>query len=191
MYTTSDLKKGLILDFEGAPHVVESLSVSTPQARGASTIHKVRLRNLKTKQKTDKSFRGGDTFGVPDFEKRPIQFLYKDQEAYNFMDKASYDQFAFQAEDVEWESKFLIEDLDGIVALVYNEEIIGLELPPQVVLEITETNPAVKGNSATARSKPATLETGHVVQVPEHISQGEGALVDTRTGEYLGRAQKS
>lgn len=190
MYSTSDLKKGLIIDFEGAPHMVESLNVSTPQARGASTIHKVRLRNLRTKQKIDKSFRGGDTFGVPDFEKRPIQFLYRDADAFNFMDRESFDQFSFQAEDVEWEAKFLIEDLEGIVALVYNDEIIGLELPPQVVLEITETNPAVKGNSATSRSKPATLETGHVVQVPEHIAQGEGALVDTRTGEYLGRAQK-
>ena len=127
---------------------------------------------------------------MPDFERRPIQLLYRDGDAFNFMDKESYDQFSFQIEDLEWESKFIIEDLEGVVSLVYNEEIIGLQLPPTVVLEITETNPAVKGNSATARTKPATLQTGHVIQVPEHVAQGERVSVDTRTGDFLGRANK-
>lgn len=187
MYTTSDLKKGLIIDFEGAPHLVETLSVSTPQARGGATIYKVRLRNLKTKLKVDKSFRGGETFGQPDFEKRPVQFLYRDQDSYHFMDSQTYDQFVFEREDIEDESRFLKEQME-LKSFVYNEEVIGLELPPVVELEIVETAPAVRGNSATARSKPATLETGHIIQVPEHISQGIMARVDTTTGEFLGKA---
>ncbi|MCB9833900.1 MAG: elongation factor P [Planctomycetes bacterium] len=187
MYTTSDLKKGLIIDFEGAPHLVESLSVSTPQARGGATIYKVRLRNLKTKIKTDKSFRGGETFGQPDFQKRPVQFLYRDQDTFHFMDAQSYDQFAFEREDIDWECNFLKEEM-SLFSYVYNEQVIGLDLPPVVELEITETAPAVRGNSATARTKPATLETGHVIQVPEHISQGILARVDTSTGEFLGKA---
>ncbi len=187
MYTTSDLKKGLIIDFEGAPHLVETLSVSSPQARGGATIYKVRLRNLKTRLKTDKSFRGGDTFAQPDFEKRSVQFLYRDQDSFHFMDAKSFDQFSFEREDIEWESLFLKEEME-LKCFVYNEEVIGLELPPVVELEITETDPAVRGNSATARTKPATLETGHVIQVPEHISTGTVARVDTATGEFLGKA---
>ncbi len=85
-------------------------------------------------------------------------------------------------------SQFLKDELEGIMCLIYNEEVIGLQLPTTVTLEITETPPAIKGASATARTKPATLETGHVVQVPEHISTGDNVNVDTRTGEFLGRA---
>lgn len=189
MFSTSDLKRGLIVEWEDAPHVVESVHVSTPSARGANTIHKVRLRNLKTKQKRDASFRGGDTFGEPDFEKRPCQLLYKDAQGYHFMDQQSFEQFSFQAADLEWETKFLKDEQDDILALVYNGEVIGLELPTTVTLRIVETPPSMKGASATARSKPATLETGHVVNVPEYIEPGEMLTVDTRTGESLGRAQ--
>ena len=91
MYNTSDLKRGLILELDGAPHLVESVQVSTPSARGATTIHKVRMRNLKTRQKVDRSFRGGDTFGVPDVDRRSVQFLYRDPEAFHFMDEENYD----------------------------------------------------------------------------------------------------
>ncbi|MEE9393894.1 MAG: elongation factor P [Planctomycetota bacterium] len=189
MYNTSDLKRGLIIDFEDAPYIVESYQSSDPRARGATVIHKVRLRNLKTKQKLDKSFRSGDTFGVPDFSRQKVQFLYADSDAFHFMDLTSYEQFFLPAGDLEWESKFLVEEME-VLALIYKESPIALELPPTVALTITQTNPAVKGNSATSRTKPATLETGHSVQVPEHISEGERLNIDTRTGDFLGRATK-
>ncbi|MEZ6195625.1 MAG: elongation factor P [Planctomycetota bacterium] len=189
MYSTSDLKKGLIIEFEDAPCLVESHQSSDPRARNATVIHKVRLRNLKTNQKLDKSFRSGELFKVPDFQKRKVQYLYQDSTGYHFMDAESYDQFHLPADQLEWESKFLAENMD-VTALVYRDEPIALELPPTVVLEITETIPAVKGNSARARNKPATLTTGFVVQVPEHIAQGESVSVDTRTGEFLGRSSK-
>ena len=99
-------------------------------------------------------------------------------------------QDRFSAADIEWEARFLKDELEGIKSLVYNEEVIALEMPVTVDLEITETNPAVKGNSATNRTKPAVLETGHSVQVPEHIAQGEIVTVDTRSGDFLGRAKK-
>jgi elongation factor P len=188
MYTTSDLKKGLILEYEEAPCMVESIQISSPSARGASTIFKVRLRNLKTKQKLDKSFRGGDTFAVPDFNRVSCQYLYKDQDAWHFMNQETYDQFFFPNEDIEWESQFLKDELEGIMCLIYNEQVIGLQLPTTVTLQITETPPSIKGASATARTKPATLETGLIVQVPEHISPGDSVNVDTRTGDFLGRA---
>ncbi len=188
MYTTSDLKRGLFIETDGGPHLVEAVSATAPTARGASMIFKVRMRNLRTKQKVDKSYRGGETFGVPDVERRPVQYLYSDGSAFHFMDQKTYEQFALQVSDLEWERRFLVDDMEGIVALYYNEAPLALELPNTVALEITETAPAVKGNSATGRTKPATLRTGLVVQVPEHITQGTRVLVDTRTGEFGGRA---
>jgi elongation factor P len=189
VYTTSDLKRGLIIEFEDAPFLIENYQSSDPRARGASVIHKVRMRNLKTNQKLDKSFRSGDTFKVPDFQKRKVQYLYSDGDAYHFMDQESFDQFSLPAEQIEWETKFMVEEME-VTSLIYRDVPIALELPPTVTLEITEAMPAVKGNSARARNKPATLSTGHVVQVPEHISPGEIVNVDTRTGEFLGRASK-
>ena len=189
MYSTSDLKRGLIIDFEDAPCIVESYQASDPKARGATVIHKVRLRNLKTKQKLDKSFRSGDNFKVPDFSREKVQYLYSDGESLHFMDLTSFEQFFLSAEDLEWESKFLVEEME-VLALVYKDVPIALELPPTVALTITQTNPAVKGNSATSRTKPVELETGHSVNVPEHIGEGERLNIDTRTGDFLGRASK-
>ncbi|MDH3591394.1 MAG: elongation factor P-like protein YeiP, partial [Planctomycetota bacterium] len=102
MYAPGDLKRGLILDLDGAPHVVESVSVSTPTARGGNTIHRAKLRNLKTKQRADKSFRGSDTIAPADVQRTPVQFLYRDPQAFHFMDKESYEQFALDAESLEW-----------------------------------------------------------------------------------------
>jgi elongation factor P len=188
MYSASDLKRGVIIELDGAPYAVETVHVVSPSARGANTMYKVRLRNLKTKQKRDESYRGGDTFAEPDFEKRPCQLLYRDATGLHFMDAESYEQFAFQPEDLEWELNFLKDEMEGIQALFYNEEVIGLELPNTVVLTVADTPPAIKGSSATARTKPATLETGHTVTVPEYIESGESLTIDTRTGESLGRA---
>ncbi len=189
MYAISDLKKGLIIDFEGAPHLVETIKTTSPSARGASTITKVRLRNLKTKQKTDQSFRGSEVFGEADFERRACQLLYEQQGTYHFMDAEDFEQFTLEKDDLEWESNFLLDEMEGIVVLKTGEEILGLEVPQQVVLEVKETPPAIKGATAAARTKPATLETGFTVQVPEHISEGDRLTIDTRTGAFLGRAQ--
>lgn len=189
MYSTGDLKKGIVLDLEGAPHMVESQTVSSPSARGGNTIHRVKMRNLKTGQRVEKNFRGGDTFPPADVDRKPVQFLYDDPDSYHFMDNESYEQFPLSKADLDWESKFLFEGIEDVRAFYYNGSPIAIELPTTVSLEITETNPAVKGNSATGRTKPATLSTGLVVQVPEHIDQGTRVSVDTRTGDFLGRAK--
>ena len=188
MLSTNELKKGVIIEYEGAPCAVETVKVSSPTARAGNTITRVRLRNLRTKQKLDVSFRGGETFPEADFEKRPIQLLYVEQGTYHFMDKESYEQFGIHEDDLEWERGFLKDDLEGIVALFSDQEVLGIELPNTVALKITETTPAIKGASVNARTKPATLETGVVVKVPEHIAEGEIVNVDTRTGDFLGRA---
>jgi elongation factor P len=188
MLSTSDLKKGVIIDYQGAPCAVESVKVSAPTARGANTVTRVRLRNLRTRQKLDVSFRGGETFAEPDYEKRPCQLLYTEKDLYHFMDAESYEQFGVHADDLEWERLFLKDGLEGLLAIRCDDELLGIELPNSVALEITDTTPAIKGASVNARTKPATLETGHEIRVPEHISAGEVVLVDTRSGEFLGRA---
>jgi elongation factor P len=189
MYSSNDLKKGVIIDFEGGPHIVETTHAASGGARGGNMIYRVRIRNLKTGQRIDKNFRANESFPPADVEKKPVQFLYDEPEVTHFMDSESFDQFALSIADIEWEHKFLIEGLEDIRALFYNGSPIAIELPPTVSLTITETAPGVKGNSATSRSKPATLETGHIIQVPEHIEQGTKINVDTRSGDFLGRAK--
>ena len=189
MYNTGDLKRGLVVELDGAPHLVESVQVSSPTARGGNRIHRVRLRNMISAQSYERSFRGGETFPVPDVDKRAVQFLYSDPSGFHFMDIESYEQFEIRSDELEWEAKFLTEDIEGLRGFYYNGSPIGLELPNSVTLRITETAPGVKGNSATGRTKPATLETGHIVQLPEHIGEGTKVSVDTRTGDFLGRVK--
>jgi elongation factor P len=183
-----DFKRRMVVEIDGAPHMIEQIQVQTPSARGAATLYKIKARNLKTKSRVDKSYRGTDVLAESSFERRPIQFLYRDPEAFHFMDAADYNQFSLSVDEVGDLASYMTENMEGIDALVVNDEVIAIEIPDTVALEITETAPGVRGNSATGRTKPATLATGAVVQVPEHLDQGVVVRVDTRTGEYLGRA---
>eukprot|EP00914_Ancora_sagittata_P035144 GHVO01070987.1.p1 GENE.GHVO01070987.1~~GHVO01070987.1.p1 ORF type:complete len:161 (-),score=13.03 GHVO01070987.1:13-495(-) len=123
-----------------------------------------------------------------DFVRRPIKYLYADTEQMHFMDDEDSDQYAVDKEDIVEESQYLNEELAGVSALIYNDQCIGIQIPLTVELKVTQCDPGIRGNSATSRSKPATLETGLVVQVPEYLSQGEIIKVDTRNGQYLSRA---
>jgi elongation factor P len=168
--------------------MVESINVQSPSARGAATFYKYRARNLISKQKVDITLRGGESLDEADFRKRNVKFMYADATHLHFLDQEDYNQYSLAKEDLVEESKFLTEDLEGIQALIYNDECVGIQLPVVVVLKVVQCDPGIKGASATARTKPATLETGLVVQVPEYLSQEEMVKVDTRTSEYLSRA---
>ena len=183
-----ELKRGSIVAVDGTPHVVEDLQVSTPSARWASSIYRVRFRNLATKQKRDMSLRGDDGFDDIDFERRELQYSYADGDRYVFMDLEDYSEIVLPAEDISEELNFLVEGMEGIQGLISESRTLGIELPTTVELEIVECDPSVRGGSATARTKPATLSTGYVVQVPEYMASGEILKVDTRTGKSLGRA---
>jgi len=187
MLTPGELKRGLIIDIDGAPSVVENIVVQTPSSRGAATLWKVRARDLKLKRKVDKVYKAGDVIAVPNFEKRAVQFLYHDASGYHFMDLTNYDQFTLTPESIEEESQYLVDSMEGISSLVLDEEIIGIELPLTVDLKVVECAPALRGSSATGRTKPATLETGLVVQVPEHLASGATIRVETGTGRFIQR----
>lgn len=188
MIKACDLKKSAVAKLEGNPCIVENIQVQTPSARGAATLYKVRFRNVATRQKIDRVFRGDDTIEETDFERREIQFLYKDSSGYNFMDLEDYSQFSLSEDELSDEVGFLTEGLEGIKSLNSDGKVLGIELPPVVELEITETGPSMRSASATARTKPATLLTGHVVQVPEYMETGEIVKVDTRSGDFISRA---
>ncbi|GIW93745.1 MAG: hypothetical protein KatS3mg110_1786 [Pirellulaceae bacterium] len=183
-----EIKPGAIVDHDGVPVLIESVHVQTPSARGASTLYKFRGRNLLTRQKVDFTLKGTEELPQADFERRPVKLMYTDPTHVHLLDQTDFNQYALARESVERELAFLTESLDGLYAILYNGECVGLQLPVAVELVVKETEPGVRGNSATARTKPATLETGLVVQVPEYIEPGERVKVDTRTGEFLSRA---
>lgn len=188
MIQAGDFKKGDIVKVDGEPHVIESIFVQTPGARGAGTLYKVRFRSLATKRKIDRVFRGDDGLEEADFERRPVQVLYGDVEGFTFMDLRDYSQFTLMKADLEDEWPYLTEGLEGLEALVSESRVIGIELPLHISLKIVETRPSMKGGSVTARTKPATLSTGLVVQVPEYMSAGELIRVDTRSGLFVSKA---
>ncbi|AMV36366.1 elongation factor P [Planctomyces sp. SH-PL62] len=188
MVPAKDFKRRMVVEIDGAPHMIEQIQVQTPSARGAATLYKVKARNLKTKNRVEKSYRGTDALNESSFERKPIQYLYRDADELHFMDSADFSQFTFRADDLADQLPFLIENMEGVEALVVDEEIIAIDLPDTVEMTVADTAPGVRGNSATGRTKPATLSTGHTIQVPEHMEPGALVRVDTRTGEYLGRA---
>jgi len=182
-----DLTKNSIIDIDGSPYCVENISQQTPSARGGSTLYKVRFRNVSTKQKLDKAFRGDDTMRETSYDTKEVQYLYKNSDRYTFMDLETYEQFELTYDDIEDCLPFLIEDMEGIVALISDGRVLTLRMPDTVDLEIITCDPSIKGASATSRTKPAELVTGLTVQVPEYIAPGDIIKVDTREKKYLSR----
>jgi len=184
-----DIKRGDVVVYNDSPCIIETVNVQTPSARGAATLYKYKARNLITKQKVDITLRGGDSLKDADFQKREVKFMYSDAEFCHFLDQIDYNQYSVAAADITEEMQYVTENLEGIRVLVYNDECVGVEVPATVELKVTQCDPAVRGNSATSRAKPATLETGIQVQVPEYLEEGEIIKVDTRTCSYLSRAK--
>jgi elongation factor P len=182
-----DLTKGKVFLLDGAPCLVEKVVVQTPSARSGNTLYKIRARNLETGAKVDRAFKGTDSLEEPDFERRPVQFLYSDAESACFMDLSDFDQFSLPKDDLTEELLYLDDGMEGIYSLVVDGRVIGVQIPDAVDLPVIETGPSVRGNSATGRTKPATLPSGHTVQVPEYLTDGEVIRVDTRTGKFISR----
>ena len=188
MAKASELKKGMVVDINGMPHVVKQIEVRNPSSRGASTLYKVRFNNLKTGQKLDESLKGDDFFKEADYMRAKVQFSYVDGDNYIFMNCEDYSQYTLSSDDLEGQIGYLTEGLEGIVALLVDDEIIGIELPSSVIMVIVETSPAIKGATASARTKTAKLTTGIEIQVPEYLEIEELVKVNTETGKFMSRA---
>jgi elongation factor P len=185
MYSTADFRRGLKIEIDGKPFVIVEFQHVKPGKGGAFV--RTKLKNLETGQVLDQTFRSGAKVGKPDLEEKYVQYLYQEGDQYVFMDTQTYDQVYVHRDYLTEAIPFMHPNIE-VQLLYFKGRPIGVELPTFVVLEVTETEPGVKGDTATGATKPATLETGHVVQVPLFINQGDKLKIDTRTGEYLERA---
>lgn len=188
MIQATELKRGVYVTLDGAPYGVVDVNSQTPSARGASLLVKVRLKHLSTGQVLDKTYRGGEMLEEADLERRKAQVLYRQGDDYHLMDLESYDQLTLSVDELGASAGYLLDDME-VTALFFEGRLISITVPQTVELEITECDPSIKGATAQAQTKPATLQTGLVVQVPAYIETGERIVVDTRDGHFVGRAR--
>lgn len=184
MISTNDFRTGLTIELDGEVYQVIDFQHVKP-GKGSAFVRS-KLKNMRTGAVIDKTFNAGEKVPRAHIERREMQYLYNDGNDYYFMDMESYDQVGLNKEQLENTIKFLKENMT-IQLLYFKGEPIGVDLPNFVELEVVETAPGVKGDTAAGGTKPATLETGAVVQVPFFINVGDVLQIDTRTGHYIKR----
>jgi elongation factor P len=183
-----DVKRGAVVAHNGATWIVKDVERSAPTARGGNTTYRFQLYGVPGGNKLDLSLRADDELSEVELERRAATYSYRDGDAFVFMDVADYTQYPLDADAVGDAAGYITEGLEGCLVLLVDGRPIGLQLPQQVVLEVVATPPELKGATATKRPKPARLETGLEIQVPEYIVIGERIRVSTETGEFAGRA---
>ncbi len=186
MYESGDLRKGLKIEIDGDPYVIVSFEFVKP-GKGQA-LYKCRLKNMVTGVQFDRTYRSGEKFKPADLEEQEMEFLYADGDQYCFMNKTSYEQVFLTKAQVGDDVQLLKENTVCSV-LMFDGRPIALSLPNFIDLKIVKADPWVKGDTASGSSKPATLETGYVVQVPPFIEVGEKIRIDTRTGQYVERVK--
>jgi elongation factor P len=182
--TTNDLKNGIVLNLDGNLWTVVEFQHVKPGKGGAFV--RTKLKNVLSGKVVDRTFNAGLKVETATVDRRDMQYLYKDGEDFVFMDGDTYDQITVPAATVGESANFLLEGQEATVA-THDGAPLSVDLPAAVVLEITYTEPGVQGDRSTGGTKPATLETGHSIQVPLFVESGTKVKVDTRTGDYLGR----
>jgi elongation factor P len=187
MPKASDLKRGSVVAINGEPYIVSQIEIRSPSSRGANTLYKVRFNHAQSKQKLDETYKGEDLLGDIDLERRRMQYSYMDGDLYVFMDEEDYSQHLLATDALGDQTLFITDGLEGIMGLLVDGVIIGIELPQSVVMEIVDTAPGIKGASASARSKPATFASGLTVQVPEYLETGERVRINTQESRYMSR----
>jgi elongation factor P len=183
--STADFRTGLTIETDGGIFQIIEFQHVKPGKGGAFV--RTRLRNIRTGAVIDKTWRAGERMEQAMIARRPMQFLYRSGDEYVFMDTETFDQTPLSAERVGEGVKYLKPDVE-VMVMVFGEEILGVELPNTMELAVTETDPGLRGDTATGGTKPATLETGAVVNVPLFVNEGDVLRIDTRTGKYLERA---
>lgn len=185
MFSTSDFKNGLKIELDGQPFEILDFQHSKVGRGGAHV--RTKLRNILSGTVMEHTFRSGEKVAKPDLEAKDMQYIYRDGDAFVFMDLTTYDQIHVQDKALGNKGSFLTDGQE-IKVLTYQGEVIDLQLPASVLMEVVETEPGVKGDTVSGATKQATLESGLVVNVPLFVEAGEKVKVDTRSGEYLGRA---
>jgi elongation factor P len=186
MYSVADLKKGLKITLDGDPYVVIAFDFTKP-GKGQA-LYRTKMRNMINGTILDRTYRSGETFDPASLEERQMEFLYKEETHYTFMDQQTFEQVVMEEETLGDAKNFMLENLK-VDVLLFGEKAIGATLPNFVNLRVTRTEPWAKGDTSGNDSKPATVETGYVLRVPPFIEEGELITIDTRTGEYSTRVK--
>jgi elongation factor P len=186
MYTVADLRKGLKIILDGDPYIVIAFDFAKP-GKGQA-LYRTKMRNMINGTILDRTYRSGETFEPASLEERTMQYLYKEDNAYHFMDNRNYEQIVINADALGDTKNYLIDNLP-VDVLLFGEKAIGVNVPNFVNLRVIKTDPWAKGDTSGSDSKPATVETGYVLRVPPFIEEGELITIDTRTGEYSTRVK--
>jgi elongation factor P len=184
MISSNDFHNGVTLEIDGDVYVVVEFQHVKP-GKGSAFV-RTKLRNARTGAVVDRTFNAGEKVGRAQVEKREVQFLYTSGDDWTFMDNQTYDQFTFPRADLGDAPNFMTENMT-LNLLFHGDRLMGVELPNSVTLKVVETDPGLKGDTASGGTKPAKLETGYVVKVPLFVNTEDSLIIDTRTGAYLSR----
>ena len=188
MPKASEVKKNTAIEYNNSVYIIKDIERSVPQGRAGGSLYRMRMYDVVTGSKIDETFKDGDMLTLSDLTRRNIMFSYLDGDELVFMDTEDYTPYNLNKDSIADEILFIDENTQGMQVVLVDGSPVGVELPSSVDLVILETDPSIKGGSATARTKPATLSTGLVVQVPEHISTGDKIKVNTSENKFMGRA---
>ena len=188
MPKASDIKKNAAIEYNGKTMIVKDIERSVPQGRAGGSLYRMRMYDVVTGGKIDETFKDSEMLNFADLTRRAVMFSYVDGDEYIFMDKEDYTPYNLNKDTIADEVLFINEETEGEQVIIVDEVPVALSMPTSVELEVTETDPSIKGGSATARTKPALLSTGLTIPVPEHVSTGDKIKVNVEDRVFMGRA---
>ena len=188
MPKASDVKKNTAIEYNKGVYIIRDIERSVPQGRAGGSLYRMRMYDVVSGSKVDETFKDSDMLTLADLTRRPVMFSYVDGNEYIFMDNEDYTPYHLNKQSIADEVLFITEEAEGLLMIIVDGAPVAVDLPASVELVITETDPSIKGGSATARTKPAILSTGLTVQVPEHISTGDKIKINTAESKFMGRA---
>ena len=188
MPKASEIKKGAAVEYNGKTYMVSDIERSVPQGRAGGSIYRMRMYDVVTQNKVDETFKDSDLLNLADLIRKSVMLSYVDGNEYIFMDTGDYTPYSLNKEVIADQALFINETTNGVHVIMVDDSPVALDLPSNVDLEVIETDPSIKGGSATSRTKPALLSTGLTVQVPEYISVGDKIKVSVEDRKFLSRA---
>lgn len=188
MPRASEIKRGQVVEHDGTVFSVRNIERSAPTARGGGTLYRFKLEAIPGGERREVTLKGDDVLKDADLVRRQSEFSYRDGNQFVFMDSEDFTQYLIDAEVIGDSAEYITDGLEGIYVLIIDATPVAIQLPQSVVLEVSDTAPVMKGATASKSSKPATLETGLEIQVPDYITPGEKVRVNTESREFMSRA---
>lgn len=188
MPKASEIKKHAAIDYNGRVMIVRDIERSVPQGRAGGSLYRMRMYDVVNGGKVDETFKADEMLNFADLNRRPAVLSYVDGDEYVFMDEEDYTPYNINKESIAEQLLFIDENTKGLLVVVVEGSPVSIDLPSSVELVIEDTSPSIKGASASARTKPATMTTGLIIQVPEHISAGDKVKINTSEQKFMGRA---